>query len=211
VRLGTVINDQAEDVGAVVVAHRVEQAPARAGRVQVKCGWRTGFLLADQRPGQHRPVGADDDRVAVEHPVTVRLDPRHSRARSGTLWGTSENRAAGATPIGLPTRPTPVGWTVSRSRPHAPHQPFGVGRHELAALADQRRLAHAGLARQQDDAAARRRRGQYAARLLQQRERSSRSITTRRYVSGLHNGERAGRVLLHRRTARLACLQDHLW
>ena len=37
-RLGTVINDQAEDVGAVVVAHRVEQAPARAGRVQVEGG-----------------------------------------------------------------------------------------------------------------------------------------------------------------------------
>jgi hypothetical protein len=46
VRLGTVVHDQAEHVGAVVVAHRVEQALARAGGVQVEGGVQDA-LLAD--------------------------------------------------------------------------------------------------------------------------------------------------------------------
>jgi len=59
--------------------------------------------------------------------------------------------------------------TGREQRVTGPQQEPGIRRLPLNEPLDQRRLADAGLARQQDDAASRRRRGQYAAQLLQQR------------------------------------------
>jgi hypothetical protein len=58
--------------------------------------------------------------------------------------------------------------TGREQRVTGPKQEPGIRRLPLGEPLDQRRLADAGLARQQDDPAARRR-GQHAAQLLQQR------------------------------------------
>jgi uncharacterized damage-inducible protein DinB len=81
--------------------------------------------------------------------------------------------------------------TGREQRVTGPKQEPGIRRLPLGEPLDQRRLADAGLARQQDDAAARRRRGQHGAQLLQQRgalEQVHHNATLR--LSGLHKGER---------------------
>ena len=51
-RLGAVVDHQPEHVGAVVVAHRVEQAPAGPGGIQVELGGAEVFSISFGTPSE---------------------------------------------------------------------------------------------------------------------------------------------------------------
>ena len=69
-RSGAGVHLELEDVGPVVVAHRVEEPAGGAYRGQVDLGVQDG-LLVPGGPGQDLPGGIDDDAVAVFHPAVA--------------------------------------------------------------------------------------------------------------------------------------------
>jgi hypothetical protein len=134
-----------------------------------------------QRPGALHPPPQEHQQVqgGLVGPVGV-LDHDHLAPRR--LCELVQERGEDGLP--RPPRGEQLGEPAARLPGDVVQRPQGTGREQrvtgpqqgpdvrrlpLGEPLDHRRLADAGLARQQDDAAARRRRGQHAAQLLQQR------------------------------------------